>query len=38
VWFILTESSNLADAERLGINWAPKLAAVAIMWVGHLPL
>jgi hypothetical protein len=26
VWFILTESSNLADAERLGINWAPKLA------------
>ena len=26
VWFILTESSNLADAERLGINWSPKLA------------
>lgn len=26
VWFILTESSNLTDAERLGINWAPKLA------------
>ena len=26
VWLILTESSSLADAERLGINWAPKLA------------
>jgi hypothetical protein len=26
VWFILTESSNLGDAGRLGINWAPKLA------------
>jgi hypothetical protein len=26
VWFILTDTSNLADAERLGINWAPKLA------------
>jgi hypothetical protein len=25
VWFILTDTSNLADAERLGINWAPKL-------------
>jgi hypothetical protein len=26
VWFILTESSNLDDAIRLGVNWSPKLA------------
>jgi len=25
VWFVLTESSNLQEAVRLGINWAPKL-------------
>ncbi len=25
VLFILTDTSNLADAERLGINWSPKL-------------
>jgi hypothetical protein len=26
VWFVLTESSDLREAVRLGINWAPKLA------------
>jgi hypothetical protein len=25
VWFILTDTSNLREAVRLGINWAPKL-------------
>lgn len=39
VWFILTESSNLADAERLGINWAPKLAnAIETPAVQHATL
>ena len=26
VWFIITESSDLNEAHRLGLNWAPKLA------------
>jgi hypothetical protein len=26
VWFVITESSNLQEAVRLGVNWAPKLA------------
>ena len=26
VWFIITESSDLNEAHRLGVNWAPKLA------------
>ena len=26
VWFVLTDTSNLREAVRLGINWAPKLA------------
>lgn len=26
VWYVVTESSNRGDAERRGINWAPKLA------------
>ncbi len=25
VWFIITESSDLDEAHRLGVNWAPKL-------------
>ena len=25
-WFIITESSDLGEAHRLGVNWAPKLA------------
>jgi len=24
-WFIITESSDLAEAHRLGVNWSPKL-------------
>jgi hypothetical protein len=26
VWFILTDTSDLTEAARLGINWSPKLA------------
>jgi hypothetical protein len=26
VWFILTDTSDLSEAARLGINWSPKLA------------
>src|SRR5512142_3234290 len=26
VWFILTDTSDLNEAVRLGINWSPKLA------------
>jgi hypothetical protein len=26
VWFLLTDTSNLQEAARLGINWSPKLA------------
>jgi hypothetical protein len=26
VWFVLTDTSSLTEAVRLGINWAPKLA------------
>lgn len=26
VWYLVTESSNRGDAERRGVNWAPKLA------------
>jgi hypothetical protein len=26
VWFVLTDTSNLHEAARLGINWSPKLA------------
>lgn len=26
VWYVVTESSNRGDAERRGVNWAPKLA------------
>jgi hypothetical protein len=25
-WYVVTESSNQADAEKRGVNWAPKLA------------
>jgi len=26
VWFVLTDTSSLTEASRLGINWSPKLA------------
>jgi hypothetical protein len=26
VWFVITESSDLREAVRLGVNWSPKLA------------
>src|SRR5215467_12409056 len=26
VWFIITDTSNLQEAVRLGVNWSPKLA------------
>lgn len=26
VWYVVTEASNRGDAERRGVNWAPKLA------------
>ncbi len=26
IWYIVTESSDRADAERRGVNWSPKLA------------
>jgi hypothetical protein len=26
VWYVITESSDLQEAVRLGVNWAPKLA------------
>jgi len=29
VWHIVTESSDRADAERRGVSWAPRLAALA---------
>jgi len=29
VWHIVTESSDLADARRRGVTWAPRLAALA---------
>ena len=41
VWFILTESSDLRDAVRLGVNWSPKLAnalgsgAIESAWTSH---
>lgn len=25
VWFVITESSDLREAQRLGVNWSPKL-------------
>src|SRR5262245_41119293 len=39
VWFVLTESSDLNEAVRLGINWAPKLAnALGTAAVQHAEL
>lgn len=29
VWYIVTESSDLADARRRGVTWAPRIAALA---------
>ncbi len=39
VWFVITESSDLTEAVRLGVNWAPKLAnALGTAAVQHATL